>query len=96
VKQRRRIENFGLGRRGKSAIEVKCQSIGKLPRAALGRQYDGHSGAAAGTTLFTPHLGSAVHEVRIAIEQRAADNIIAVLQGHVPADAINRPERVPD
>jgi phosphonate dehydrogenase len=42
-------------------------------------------------TLFTPHLGSAVRGVRIAIEQRAADNIIAVLQGREPADAINRP-----
>lgn len=45
-------------------------------------------------TLFTPHLGSAVHDVRVAIEHRAADNLIAVLQGRQPADAINRPERV--
>lgn len=44
-------------------------------------------------TLFTPHLGSAVRGVRIAIEQRAADNIIAVLQGRDPLDAINRPVR---
>jgi phosphonate dehydrogenase len=43
-------------------------------------------------TLFTPHLGSAVREVRLAIENRAADNIIAVLQGGEPIDAINRPE----
>ena len=43
-------------------------------------------------TLFTPHLGSAVRGVRLAIEQRAADNIIAVLQGTAPADAINRPQ----
>ncbi|MBK9574967.1 MAG: hypothetical protein IPO43_20910 [Rhodoferax sp.] len=42
-------------------------------------------------TLFTPHLGSAVHEVRNAIEHRAADNIIAVLAGQAPPDAINRP-----
>ncbi len=42
-------------------------------------------------TLLTPHLGSAVHAVRSAIEHRAADNIIAVLQGGEPADAINRP-----
>jgi phosphonate dehydrogenase len=42
-------------------------------------------------TLFTPHLGSAVTNVRRAIEHRAADNIIAVLSGHSPADAINRP-----
>lgn len=40
-------------------------------------------------TLFTPHLGSAVVEVRRAIEHRAADNILAVLAGGPPADAIN-------
>lgn len=47
---------------------------------------------AQANVLFTPHLGSAVHTVRLAIEHRAADNIVAVLQGHEPADAINRPE----
>lgn len=48
---------------------------------------------AAPHTLFTPHLGSAVHGVRLAIEHRAADNIIAALQNGVPGDAINRPDR---
>lgn len=42
-------------------------------------------------TLFTPHLGSAVHGVRRAIEHRAVDNVLAVLAGQVPPDAINRP-----
>lgn len=42
-------------------------------------------------TLFTPHLGSAVGEVRRAIEHRAANNILAVLAGGVPPDAVNRP-----
>jgi phosphonate dehydrogenase len=42
-------------------------------------------------TVFTPHLGSAVRSVRLAIEQRAADNIIAVLTGTVPLDAMNTP-----
>jgi len=41
-------------------------------------------------TVFTPHLGSAVSAVRIAIEHRAADNIIAVLSGEVPPDAMNQ------
>jgi len=40
-------------------------------------------------TLFTPHLGSAVVAVRRAIEQRAADNILDVLNGRVPRDALN-------
>lgn len=42
-------------------------------------------------TLFTPHIGSAVTSVRLAIEHRAADNIIAVLDGRAPPDAINQP-----
>lgn len=49
---------------------------------------------APASTLFTPHLGSAVRNVRLAIEHRAADNIIAVLQGCEPVDAINRPALV--
>ena len=40
-------------------------------------------------TLFTPHLGSAVDKVRLAIEMEAAYNIIDVLQGHTPRHPIN-------
>jgi phosphonate dehydrogenase len=40
-------------------------------------------------TLFTPHLGSAVVEVRRAIERRAVDNILDALSGHIPRDALN-------
>lgn len=40
-------------------------------------------------TLFTPHLGSAVTDVRRAIERRAADNIVDALSGRVPRDAVN-------
>ncbi|MEK8050094.1 NAD(P)-dependent oxidoreductase [Ideonella sp. DXS22W] len=43
-------------------------------------------------TLFTPHLGSAVTEVRRAIEHRAVDNLAAALAGQVPPDAVNRPD----
>jgi phosphonate dehydrogenase len=42
-------------------------------------------------TVLTPHLGSAVRSVRLAIEHRAADNILAVLAGSPPPDALNRP-----
>lgn len=42
------------------------------------------------STLFTPHLGSAVTEVRRTIEHRAVDNVEAVLKGLAPGDAINR------
>jgi phosphonate dehydrogenase len=44
-------------------------------------------------TLFTPHLGSAVAGVRLAIEHRAVDNVLAVLAGGEPPDAVNRPRR---
>jgi len=41
-------------------------------------------------TLFTPHLGSAVDEVRQAIALQAADNILAALRGETPPGAVNR------
>lgn len=40
-------------------------------------------------TLFTAHTGSAVSKVRLAIEQRAADNILQALRGERPRDAVN-------
>lgn len=39
-------------------------------------------------TVFTPHLGSAVDDVRRAIAHRAVDNLLAVLQGGAAPDAI--------
>ncbi|MHB1606979.1 MAG: phosphonate dehydrogenase [Leptospirales bacterium] len=39
-------------------------------------------------TFFTPHLGSAVSDVRRAIERRAAENILDVLGGLSPRDAV--------
>jgi phosphonate dehydrogenase len=42
-------------------------------------------------TFFTPHLGSAVKEVRIEIEREAARNIIQALRGERPSGAINDP-----
>ena len=44
-------------------------------------------------TLFTPHLGSAVAEVRYEIEMRAARNIAEALAGRHPPDAINEPRQ---
>jgi len=45
-------------------------------------------------TLFTPHLGSAVADVRRKIELRAALNILQALRGETPRDAVNRPARM--
>jgi phosphonate dehydrogenase len=42
-------------------------------------------------TFFTPHLGSAVKEVRIEIEREAARNIIQAFCGQRPSGAINNP-----
>ena len=43
-------------------------------------------------TLFSAHIGSAVRRVREAIELRAAENILAVLDGREPLDPANRPD----
>ena len=42
-------------------------------------------------TFFTPHLGSAVDDVRFEIEKLAANNILQALTGQRPSDAINNP-----
>jgi phosphonate dehydrogenase len=42
-------------------------------------------------TVFTPHLGSAVRDVRLAIEMEAAANILEALAGKTPQGAINQP-----
>jgi phosphonate dehydrogenase len=41
------------------------------------------------STLFTPHLGSAVDDVRREIELEAARNILLAFQGKTPTGAIN-------
>ena len=46
-------------------------------------------------TLCTAHIGSAVKRVRQEIELRAAENIIQVLSGEQPQDAINLIEKKP-
>ena len=42
-------------------------------------------------TVFTPHLGSAVDGVRREIARAAALDIVAVLEGRAPPNAINQP-----
>lgn len=46
-------------------------------------------------TVFTPHIGSAVTEVRREIELSAARSILDVLAGHVPFGAVNNPGKQP-
>jgi phosphonate dehydrogenase len=40
-------------------------------------------------TVFTPHLGSAVREVRLEIERLAAMSVIQALRGEAPEGAVN-------
>lgn len=49
--------------------------------------------AMADRTLFTTHIGSAVHDVRQAIERDAAENLLEALAGGRPHGAINQPAR---
>lgn len=51
----------------------------------------GHLLADSERTLFTPHIGSAVDTVRLAIEQEATTNILQALAGQQPQGAVNRP-----
>ena len=44
-------------------------------------------------TFFTPHIGSAVDNVRREIAMEAARNIVRVLNGETPDGAVNRPIR---
>jgi phosphonate dehydrogenase len=43
-------------------------------------------------TLFTPHLGSAVDDVRREISLSAAQSALQALRGDIPANAVNRPD----
>jgi len=42
-------------------------------------------------TIFTPHLGSAVAEVRLEIERAAAHSILEALAGKKPSGSIHDP-----
>ncbi|MFO7595390.1 MAG: phosphonate dehydrogenase [Desulfocurvibacter africanus] len=55
-----------------------------IPEALLGDEQ---------RTLFTPHLGSAVDNVRQAIAMQAAGNILQALRGERPQNAVNEPVR---
>jgi phosphonate dehydrogenase len=49
--------------------------------------------ASSAPTVFTPHIGSGVTEVRREIELSAARSILDVLAGRVPRGAVNNPKR---
>jgi len=86
VDERAVLQALRRGRLGGYAADVFACEDWSLPHRPT--EIDGDL-LAHPQTLFTPHLGSAVQRVRLAIEHRAADNIIAVLRGETPPDGIN-------
>jgi phosphonate dehydrogenase len=77
------LEAGRLGGYGADVFEMEDWALAQRPRTIDPKLL--HHPA----TLFTPHLGSAVVDVRRAIERRAADNILDALRGGVPRDALN-------
>lgn len=55
------------------------------PRELPARLLESHK------TVLTPHLGSAVDDVRREIALQAAESMLQALRGEVPAGAVNRP-----
>jgi phosphonate dehydrogenase len=45
-------------------------------------------------TVLTPHIGSAVRRVRLAIEHRAADNLLQALRGECFSDLVTEADLV--
>jgi phosphonate dehydrogenase len=77
------LETGRLGGYAADVFEMEDWALPQRPRA-IDPNLLNHP-----ATLFTPHLGSAVIDVRRAIEGRAADNILDALQGRIPRDALN-------
>ena len=74
-----------LGGYAADVYEMEDWALESRPRAVDRRLLSHRS------TLFTPHLGSAVDRVRLEIAMQAADDIAAVLVGKRPRYAVNEP-----
>jgi len=79
------LETGALGGYAADVFEFEDWALPDRPREIERRLL------ASENTLFTPHLGSAVAKVRLAIELEAAENIADVLAGRAPRHAINSP-----
>ncbi|PPD26954.1 MAG: hydroxyacid dehydrogenase [Hyphomicrobium sp.] len=74
--------------RGYAADVFECEDWARSDRpAAIDRRLLADGAA----TVLTPHIGSAVIDVRREIEASAARSIAEVLQGNAPTSAINKP-----
>jgi phosphonate dehydrogenase len=74
--------------RGYAADVFECEDWARSDRPAA---IDERLLAAGAATVLTPHIGSAVIDVRREIEASAARSIVEVLQGNAPTSAINMP-----
>ncbi|MEZ5785730.1 MAG: NAD(P)-dependent oxidoreductase [Xanthobacteraceae bacterium] len=73
---------------GYAADVFECEDWSRLDRP---RVIDPRLRAIGAPTVLTPHLGSAVVDIRREIELTAAHSIVDVLTGRVPRNALNRP-----
>jgi len=80
------ISNGHLG--GYAADVFECEDWARTDRPAI---IDERLIAAVGKTVLTPHIGSAVIDVRREIEASAARSMVEALQGRIPTFAINLP-----
>lgn len=71
-----------------AADVFECEDWGRMDRP---RTIEPRLTAPDMPTVLTPHIGSAVQEVRMRIEAEAAANILDVLHGRSPRGAINHP-----
>lgn len=77
------IESGRLAGYGADVFEMEDWALASRPR-----RIDARLLAMRDKTVFTPHIGSGVIDIRLAIETYAARNIIAVLGGGEPQGAV--------
>ncbi len=76
---------------GYAADVFECEDQARDDRP---RKIDPRLRTIGAPTVLTPHIGSAVTDIRREIELTAARSIIDVLDGRVPCNAVNVPKRV--
>jgi phosphonate dehydrogenase len=76
---------------GYAADVFECEDWARLDRP---RRIDPRLRAFGAPTVLTPHLGSAVVDIRRDIELAAAESIVDVLAGRAPRNALNKPTAV--
>lgn len=75
---------------GYAADVFECEDWARTDRPSV---IDARLTAPGAPTVLTPHIGSAVVDVRRQIEISAAHSIVDVLEGRAPACAVNKPNR---